>query len=143
MKLKDIMTPNAEVVSVGAPIRDIAQKMAALDVGFIPLSDGNGVIGVVTDRDITIRSVAQGHDPTATPIRDIMTPDVISVDEDADVADAVKLMEEKQVRRIVVTNREGKCVGVASLGDLAVKCHDEELSGEALEEISKPSQPHR
>jgi CBS domain-containing protein len=109
------------------------------DVGALPVCDGERLIGMLTDRDIAIRAVAEGRDPRSTRARDVITEKVRYVFEDQDVQEAARMMEEAQIRRLPVLNRDKKLVGVLSLGDLAVRFHDEDLSGEALEQISQPA----
>lgn len=143
MLLRDIMTPNVETVSLETPLSEAARKMASLDVGFLPVIDSDSITGVITDRDIVIRGIAKGLDPTATPVSAVMSEDAETLPEDADVRDAAKLMEARQIRRVLVTGPKGRYVGVVSLGDLAVKADDDTRSGEILEEVSTPSRPAR
>lgn len=143
MRLTDVMTRNPEAVSPDTSVFEAAEKMKSLDVGFLPVCEGKKVSGVVTDRDIVLRLVAEGRDPQSTPVRDVMTTGVETLPEDADVDEAVALMEREQIRRIVVTDGGSGCVGVVSLGDLAVKTHDDARCGHALEEVSEPAAPRR
>lgn len=122
---------------------EAARRRKSLNVGFLPIGDSKNIVGVATDRDITLRAVAKSKDPRGTSIREVMSEGVETLPEDADVAEAAKLMEREQIRRIVVTDGDGRCVGIVSLGDLAVKSHDEALCGEVLEEVSEPAQPAR
>lgn len=138
MKVKDIMTTRVEVLRPGSSLREAAQKMRELDVGPLPVMDGDRVVGVLTDRDITIRATAEGRDPNTTLIQDVMTRNVVFCFEDDDVKEAAKRMSEKQVRRLIVMNREQRLVGIASLGDLAVDTGDEKMAGKVLEQVSKP-----
>jgi CBS domain-containing protein len=109
----------------------------------LPICDRDRLLGVITDRDITIRSVAEGHDPRTDRVCDAMTPQVFYCFEENDVADAAQLMRDKQVRRLPVLNENKRLVGIVSLGDLAVETGNEELAGHALEGISEPSSPQR
>jgi CBS domain-containing protein len=147
MWVREVMTPHVEVIHPDATLREAAQKMQSLDVGPIPVCDGDRLQGMLTDRDITVRATAEGRDPNSTRVRDVMTPDVGYCFEDQDVQDAARLMEERQLRRLVVLNRDKRLVGIVSLGDLAVQTDDEELGGEELSEtlsgVSMPSQPRR
>ncbi len=143
MQVKDVMTREVEVINPNDTIEDAAAKMRALDVGPLPVCDGDQLKGMVTDRDITVRATAVGKDPAKTPVTEVMTPDVLYVFEDQDVKEAAKMMEEHQIRRLVVLNRDKRLVGIVSLGDLAVDTSDEKLSGRVLEEVSEPSQPKR
>jgi CBS domain-containing protein len=141
MKLKDGMTPQVEVVSPQANLIEVAQKMKRLDVGVIPVCDGEKLRGMISDRDITIRAIAEGREPKSTRAEEVMSPQVIYCFEDQDISDAAEIMGQKQVRRLVVLNREKKLVGIVSLGDVAVKTREERLSGEILERISEPAHP--
>ena len=99
------------------------------------------MVGMVTDRDITVRGVAQGCDPRTARVREVMTPDVIYCFDDEDVNEVAKKMEEKQVRRLPVLNRNKRLVGIVSLGDLAVRGGREKLAGEILGRVSEPGHP--
>jgi CBS domain-containing protein len=143
MQLKDVMTPQVEVLSPAATVREAAQKMKALEVGPLPICEGDRVVGMLTDRDITVRAVAEGRDPATTPVSEIMTPDVLYCYEDQDVHEAARLMAEQQVRRVLVLDRDQRLVGIVSLGDLAVYTGEEQLTSEVLEEVSEPAEPKR
>jgi len=143
MKIRDVMTRGVTVIAPEATVEQAAEKMKALDVGILPVCEGDRVIGTVTDRDITIRATALGLNPKSAHVREVMTPDVIHCAEDHDVREAARLMEEHQVRRLVVLGKDQKLRGIVSLGDVAVETHDEELAGEILEAVSEPSAPQR
>lgn len=143
MQLRDIMTRDVDVVRPEAPIREAAMKMRALDVGPIPVCDGERLIGMLTDRDITVRAVAEGRDPNATAVRDVMTPEVAFCFEDQDVEQAATLMEQRQIRRLPILNQQKRLVGIVSLGDLALGTRDPERVGQTLEEVSAPAEPKR
>lgn len=138
MKIKEIMTTRVETLRPDNTLREAAQKMRELNVGPMPVMDGDRVVGLLTDRDITIRATAEGRDPNTTPIQDVMTRNIAFCFEDDDVKEAAKHMSEKQVRRLLVMNRDQRLVGIASLGDLAVDTGDEKMAGKVLEEVSKP-----
>jgi CBS domain-containing protein len=143
MELRDIMTRNVEVVSGDATLKEAATMMKALDVGFIPVCDGNRLKGILTDRDITIRATADGRDPTKTKVADVMSTDIAYCLEDQEVEDAVSLMEARQIRRLPVLNRDKCLIGIVSLGDIAVHTGDTDMAGETLQEISQPAAPKR
>ena len=138
MKVNEIITHDPEVIRPETALIEAAQKMKSLDIGMLPVCDGDRLVGVITDRDITVRGVAQGCDPKTARVQEVMTPEVIYCFDDEDVKEAAKKMEEKQVRRLPVLNREKRLVGIVSLGDLAVRTGKEELAGEVLERVSKP-----
>jgi CBS domain-containing protein len=139
MQLKDVMTRDVRVVDSRTPLREVARLMKDLDVGPVPVLEGHRLVGMVTDRDITVRATAEGKDPNTTPVGEIVTPDVVYGFEDQDVDEAAKLMSEKQIRRLVVLNHEQRLVGIVSLGDIAKDTGDRRMAGEALEKISMPN----
>jgi CBS domain-containing protein len=142
-RLKDVMTPGVEVIHPNATVAEAAEKMKALNVGVIPVCDGDRLVGMLTDRDIVVRMVAQQRDPKGTTVGDAMTPHVTYCFEDEDVQKAGMLMAEKQIRRLVVLNRDKRLVGIVSLGDVAVQTENTRLSGEVLEYISEPAEARR
>ena len=141
-KARDVMTPNPDHVRTDATVAEAARKMRDLDVGALPVCDNDRLSGMITDRDIVLRGVAEKVDPATTEVRAVMTPGIAYVFEDQEVAEAARIMEERQVRRLPVLNREKRLVGIVALGDMAVDAGTE-ISGEALREISEPSQPQR
>ena len=143
MDLRDIMTRNVEVVSAGASLKDAAKKMKDLDVGLIPVCDGDRLKGVLTDRDITIRATADGRDPSKTKVSEVMSTDLAYCLEDQEVEEAVSVMEARQIRRLPLVNQDKRLIGIISLADIAVHVGDRDLSGETLEEISAPAEPKR
>lgn len=138
MKVNEIITHDPEVIRPETALIEAAQKMKSMDIGMLPVCDGDRLVGVITDRDITVRGVAQGYDPKTARVQEVMTPEVIYCFDDEDVKDVAKKMEEKQVRRLPVLNREKRLVGIVSLGDLAVRTGKEKLAGEVLERVSEP-----
>jgi len=138
MQLKEIMTGNVEVVLPETTLREAADKMRTLDVGPLPVCDGNRLVGMITDRDITVRATAEGLNPDETQVRDIMSDEVVYAFEDQDVREAAQMMRDKQIRRLVVLNRDKQLVGIVALADLAVDTGDVRQSGEVLEKISEP-----
>jgi len=147
MLLRDVMTINVEVVHPDAPLQEAAEKMKSLDVGPIPVCDGQRLVGMITDRDITIRATAAGLDPRTARVRDVMTPDVVYCFEDQDVSEAARIMQEQQIRRLVVLDQNKDLVGIVSLGDLATYPSESDMSddeiSETLASVSDPSEPER
>jgi len=143
MELREIMTRSVEVVSGDASLQEAASKMKSLDVGLIPVCDGDRLQGILTDRDITIRATANGRDPTKTKVADVMSTDIAYCLEDQEVEEAVSLMEARQIRRLPILNMDKRLVGIVSLGDIAVHGVDREMAGEALQEVSQPASPKR
>ena len=143
MQVKEIMTCSVETINSDANLVKAAQKMRSLEVGALPIWENDELIGMITDRDITIRAVAEEKNPSSTTVEEIMTSDVCCCFEDDDIHEAARMMEEKSIHRLLVVNSGNDHVGFVSLSDLAVKSHDEHLTYEVLERISEPSWPHR
>jgi CBS domain-containing protein len=143
MELRDIMTRDVEVVDGNASLKEAATKMKKLDVGLIPVCDGDRLKGLLTDRDITIRATANGRDPSKTKVNEVMSTDIAYCLEDQEVDEAVILMEARQIRRLPILNQDKQLVGIVSLADIAVHVGDRDLTGETLEEISEPAEPKR
>lgn len=143
MKLSEVMSSELAIIQPDDSLQFAAKKMKDRNVGFLPVCDGETLLGVLSDRDITIRALAEGMDPTVMLSRDLMTTPAIHCFEDQDVNEAAKLMAEKQIRRLVILSRDDEhVVGVISLGDLA-RIGSTELSAEVLRKVSEPdtSQP--
>jgi CBS domain-containing protein len=137
MKLKDVMTENVEVVAPDTSLEQAARKMRDLDVGLLPVCDGERLVGMLSDRDLTIRATAEGRDPKTTPVRESMTPEVLYLFEDQEVSDAEQLMSKRQVRRLTILNRDKRLVGIVSLGDVATKTDKTRAVGKTLEKVSE------
>ncbi len=134
-KLKDIMTRDVEVAKPDDSLRDAAMKMRARDVGFLPVCDGERLVGTLSDRDITVHATAEGKDPKKTRVKDVARTDVYWCFDDQNVDDAAKMMKEKQVRRLmVIDHHDKKLAGIISLGDLATKSSSK-TSGGVLESV--------
>jgi CBS domain-containing protein len=137
------MTRGAECIGPNMSLCEAAMRMKELDVGSLPVCHNNRLVGMLTDRDIAVRSVAAGHNPRTDHVRDAMTLGVVYCFEDQDVTEVARLMKQKQVRRLPVLNRNRRLAGIVSIGDLAVEAGNEQLVGEALEGISEPAAPKR
>jgi CBS domain-containing protein len=137
MKLKDIMTRNVQTVEPNTTLREAASKMKAHNVGILPVTDITGVIGVITDRDMAMRAVADGLDASQTKARDIMSPEPYYVLEDATLEEACKVMQKHKVRRLMVLNQAKNLMGIVTLTDVAVKGKDPKRSAAVLNEISR------
>jgi CBS domain-containing protein len=138
MKLSEIMTRDVVVIQPDDSLQSAAKKMRDLNIGFLPVCDGDDLLGVISDRDITIRALADGMDVNIMLGRDLMTTPAIYCFDDQDVSEAAKIMEENQIRRLVVLGREDKSlVGVVSLGDLA-RNETTDRSGQVLKKVSEP-----
>lgn len=137
-KVSEIMTKNVRVVPPNATLVEAAEEMRSSDIGILPVCDDERVQGLVSDRDIVIRAIANGKVPAETFVREIMTAKVVYIFEDQDILEAAHLMELKQVHRLIVLDRNKRLSGIISLGDVAVLQKDKSLSGEILREVSKP-----
>ena len=138
MKLSEIMTRDVVVMQPDDSLQSAAKKMRDRNIGFLPVCDGEELIGVISDRDITIRALADGMDVNIMLGRDLMTVPAIYCFDDQDVSEAAKIMEENQIRRLVVLSRDEKrLVGVISLGDLA-RNEPAARSGQVLQKVSEP-----
>lgn len=137
MLLKDIMTPDVATVGPETNVREAAAKMAERDIGSLPVCDGRKVLGQVTDRDITIKVIAEGMNPEQVMVADIMTSPVIWAYEDMSVDEAAEMMQDHQIRRLIVIDHDKNLTGIVAVGDIAVRASDA-LVGETVEQISKP-----
>ena len=141
MQIADIMTRNPQSVQPGDTLQAAAQAMDGLNVGTLPVCQGGQLVGMLTDRDIVVRSTAAGQDPRNTTVADATTTAVHSVREDAPVQDAVRLMQEHQIRRVPVLDAADRLAGILSLGDLADASAPE--AAPTLEAVSTPAAPDR
>jgi CBS domain-containing protein len=140
MRVSEAMTRTVRVADPDQSIRDAAMLMAELDAGVLPVGENDRLVGMITDRDIAIRAVAQGRGPDA-PIREVMPPEVRYCFEDEDVEDVVQNMADIQERRLPVVDRSKRLVGIISLGDVALT-EGPAAAGEAVAGISEPGGSH-
>lgn len=138
MQLKEIITSPVETVGPESTLVDAAKTMLSRDLGWLPVEDEGKIVGIITDRDIAIRGVAAGLDAKKTMVQDVMSRDVFSCPADATVEDACTLMEEEQVRRIVVLDDDEELVGIVSLADIAAQTRGSQ-SAEVLKKVTEPS----
>ena len=135
-RITELMTPNPRTIDQDKPVSDAAKMMRDEDVGLAPIVDGDKLVGTVTDRDIAIRVVAEGKDPETTKVIEIASRELITIDPQQDLDDAVKLMARHQVRRLPVVEEDGKLVGVVAQADVAEHA-SEKKTGEVVEQISR------
>jgi CBS domain-containing protein len=140
VKVGEIMTRGVEVAKPDDSLQQAAGRMAELDTGVLPVGEGDRLVGMLTDRDIAIRAVAQGKGPDAK-VRDAMTPEVRYCFEDEDLDDVVRNMGENKVRRLPVMSRDKRLVGIVSLGDVALY-GDSGQTDAAAAAVSEPGGPH-
>jgi CBS domain-containing protein len=134
--VRDLMSSNPRSVSVDATVVDAAQLMRDEDVGLVPVVDGDRLVGTVTDRDITIRVLAEQKDPKSTNVREIASTDLVTIDPQQDLDEALRLMAQHQVRRLPVVEEDGRLVGIVAQADVARES-DDARTGELVEQISK------
>ena len=140
MKVSNCTTKNVRIVSPDQTLLDAAKAMANLDAGALPVSENDRLVGMITDRDIAVRGVAEGKGPD-TRIREVMSPEVKYCFDDEEAADVLTNMSDLKVRRLPVVNRDKRLVGIISLGDLAMN-GEAAQAGEALGGISQPGGEH-
>ena len=138
MQIGELMTKNLERVDAKAPVREAAEKMRSCGIGALPVEERGQLVGMLTDRDITVRATALGKDPNTTLVRDVMTHALVTCDADAPLTEAERLMEEKAVRRLVVLDAFKRPVGLISLEDLATVPGEARRTGEVLERLNVP-----
>jgi len=136
------MTREVRICTPGQPIREVARTMAAIDVGVLPVGENDRLIGMITDRDIAVRAVAQGKGPD-TPVREIMSEHVEYCFDDEELDRVAQGMADVRVRRLPVVNREKRLVGILSLGDVARRGNQREIVAETVAGVSAPGGPHR
>jgi CBS domain-containing protein len=143
LRIKDVMTPQAEVLSPDATTEEAASAMKTLDIGVLPVCDEEGLVGILTDRDLVVRVLAATRDPKAMLVGEAMTPSVVYCFEDDEVEHAAAIMAGQQIRRLPVLDKNRKLVGIVSVGDIAVQSQDHQMTGKVLEDVSQPSMPKR
>ena len=141
MNIRDVMTKNIETVTPNQSVREAAGFMLSADTGSIPVTEGDKLIGMITDRDIAVRGVAKGHGPD-TLVRELMTGDIVAARDSDNVEDVAAKMARAQVRRMPVVDSDQKLCGIVSLGDLSREASASEAT-EALEGVSAPGDQHR
>ena len=135
--IRDLMTPNPECVSEKDSIRDVARIMKDQDTGVVPVVDGKKIIGLITDRDIVVRGLAEGKNLENVRVNELMTRSIRSVREDSSVDEALELMGSAEIRRVPVVNQNDELVGIVSLGDIASQANRDGKVGQTVETISE------
>lgn len=136
MNISEVMTRNVKIASPEDTLQRAAQMMAGINAGALPVGENDRLVGMLTDRDITLRAVARGKAPGECKVREVMSASIKYVYEDDTVENVAKNMGELQMRRLPVLDRKKRLVGIVSLGDLALKKTDS--AGKALKEVSEP-----
>jgi CBS domain-containing protein len=140
-RVVDVMTRHPRTVRPDGTVAEAASMMRSLGIGSLPVCDGSRLVGMLSDRDIAIRSTADGRDPLTTYVRDVMSTGVAWASEDDPAEQAARIMKEHRIRRLPIVDERKHLDGIVSLGDLAVDAGDDKLSGETLERISQPTRP--
>jgi CBS domain-containing protein len=135
-KVHEVMTDRPRCVTPETTISEAAQLMKSDDIGSLPILDGEQLAGVVTDRDIVIRAIAEGKDPRGMPVREVASRELVTVHADEDLSNALKLMASQQVRRLPVVDDDNRLVGIVAQADVAIEAKENAV-GEMVEEISK------
>jgi CBS domain-containing protein len=135
-QVRDAMTSDPCAIDAGKDVSYAAKMMRDEDVGIAPIVEGNQLVGVLTDRDIATKVVAEGKDPKTTPVRDVASTNLVTAEPDQDLDEAIRLMAKHQIRRLPVVEEDGKLVGVLAQADVAREGSDRE-TGELVEQISK------
>ena len=135
--VRDVMTANPKCVSERDSISDVARIMKDQDTGVVPVVDGKKIIGLITDRDIVVRGIAEGRDVSSVKVNEIMSKSVRSVKEDTPVSEALDMMSSSEIRRLPVVNGNDELVGIVSLGDIATNSNQDGRVGKAVENISE------
>jgi CBS domain-containing protein len=135
MKVKDAMHKGVEWVTPETPLRDVAKRMKDHDIGAIPVGENDRLIGMVTDRDITCRAVANGKDISKLTARDVMSEGIVYCTENEELDDALRIMEKSKIRRLPVISGTKRMVGMLSLGDIS-HCASHEMTGEVVSSVS-------
>jgi CBS domain-containing protein len=144
MRIGDVMSKKVTTVHLTTSLREAAEKMRAEDIGALPVVDSatDKIRGMLTDRDIVVRAVAMGRNLDRTSAAEVMTEKIRYVFEDEDIAKAAEHMQDRQIRRLVVLNRDKRLVGLVALSDLALKGQDEHLSANVVKAVSEPTEQH-
>lgn len=142
MKVGEVMTRDVKLMHPDDTVEQAAQRMTSIDSGVLPVGENDRLVGMLTDRDIAIRVVAQAKDPRTTKVCEAMTPEIKYCYEDEDLDHAMRNMAEIKVRRLAVMNRDKRLVGILSLGDIAFQTGGEPSMAQVLEKVSEPGPPH-
>ena len=135
-QIRELMTVKPRTVKAGASVVEAAKLMRGEDAGVAPIVDGDRLVGIVTDRDIAIRVVAEGRDPQSTKVEEVASQNVVTIDPQQELDEALRLMAQHQLRRLPVVEEDGKLVGIVAQADVALHASDEQ-TGDVVEDISK------
>lgn len=141
MQVQELMTKNVKVIDSTATLQEAAEMMRDSDIGALPVADGGRPIGMLTDRDIVVRAIADLKDPAQTRVRDVITPRLRTIYADRDISEAAELMAKEQIRRLLVIDRQQSPVGILSLGDIGRESAAMNGAAKALQGVSEPGRP--
>jgi CBS domain-containing protein len=141
-QVADMMTPAVAAIEPSRTVAEAAQAMRSEDVGSLPVTDAGRIIGILTDRDIAMRVVAEGRDPTATSVSEILSRDLVTIGPEQSLDDAIELMARHQVRRLPVVEEDGRLIGMLAQADIALEAREKKAGG-LLQEVSQPSSAPR
>jgi CBS domain-containing protein len=141
MRIQDAMTKDVHIIAPHQTVREAAGRMAEIDAGALPVAENDRLVGMITDRDIAVRGVAQGKGPE-TPVRDVMSPEVCYCFEDQELDEVAANMADVKIRRLPVVNRDKRLVGIVSLADIALADDPHEAASAALCGVSEPGGEH-
>lgn len=142
MQIKDVMSTDVKLADPGMTLKQAAALMRDGDFGVLPVGENDRLVGVITDRDITVRAVAAGKDPSSATVREAMSEGVRWIYEDASTQEAARIMSEHQIRRLPVINRDKRLVGMVSIGDFAVESSEIRPAASALSGVSAGAERH-
>ena len=135
--IRELMSSNPCAIDAEKPVAYAAKMMKEEDVGLAPVVEGDRLVGTLTDRDIVVRVVAEGKDPQSVTVREVASTDLVTIDPQQDLDEALQLMARKQVRRLPVVEQDGRLVGVLAQADVALEAKDKQ-TGQLVEDISQP-----
>lgn len=141
MRIKELMTNHAEWIEASTPLRDVSRTLRDKNIGCLPVGEKDRLIGMITDRDVCCRGVADGLDPDKATARDVMTDGIVWCYDDQTDKDAAELMQKNDIRHLPVMNRQKRLVGVLSLGDLAYR-GGKSLKGDVIQLVSRDAERH-
>ena len=136
MAIRDLMTSNPATLEPSSTVADAAKVMASEDVGPVPIVEGERLVGMVTDRDLVVRVIAEGRDPNSTTLGEIASSDLVTIQPDTELEEATRLMSQHQVRRLLVTEDGGRLIGIVAQADIA-RALDEERTGAVVQDVSQ------
>ena len=137
MQVKDVMTPDPACCSADTKLQEVAQLMVDNDCGLIPITENDKPVGVITDRDIVVRTVAKGRNPLDLTAAECMSKPCVTVTAETPIEECAKTLETKKIRRIVVADADGKCYGIVALADIALRATPK-VTNEVVKEVSEP-----